>query len=461
MTSLERRLGPLDAAAIVVSNVIGGGIFFVPILVAQSTGDARAMLAAWVAGGAFAFMGAMAYAELAALRPRSGGEYVYLREAFGPLAAFLTGWTSFVAGFSGAIAASSVALADYVGRFVPAAGDTVPLVSVPLPLVPILVSRRTLVALGAIAIVTAVHVRGLGPGRLVQNALGGSKVAALVVFIVLGFAVGRGDLAHIVGDGRGVSTPGLLMALIPIMFTYSGWNAAVYVAEEVRAPGRNVPLALGLGTFAVIAIYLALNALYLYAMPVDGLAGVAGGRLIDTIAEHLFGFVAANLVAAFTIVSIAASVSAMVIAGPRVYFAMARDGLFPEAARRISPRTHVPAVAIVAQSVWSGILVLCGTLAQLVSYTGFALVLFSGIAVAALFVLRRREPDAPRPFRAWGYPWAPGLFVVASAVMVVNELWRSPGTSAAGLAIIAAGLPVYAWMTRTALLRLNADGQRR
>ena len=447
--SLDRRLGPLDAAAIVVSNVIGGGIFFVPILVAQFVGDARAMLAVWLAGGAFAFMGAMAYAELAALRPRAGGEYVYLREAFGPLAAFLTGWTSFVAGFSGAIAASAVALSGYLGRFVPLAGDGTPLVTLALPGIPLVVSPRTLVALGVIVVLTGVHVRGLGPGRLVQNALGGTKVAALLAFIAIGFAVGHGSASQLVTAGD-VRAPGLLLAFIPVMFTYSGWNAAVYVAEEVRSPGRNVPLALGLGTLAVVLIYLGLNALYLYALPVSELASVPGARLVDTVAERLFGFVAGNLVAAFTVVSIAASVSAMIIAGPRVYFAMARDGLFPAAAGRVHPRFRAPVFAIVAQSIWSGVLVLSGTLAQLVSYTGFALVLFSGVAVAALFVLRRREPDAPRPFRAWGYPWAPAIFVAACAVMVVNELWRNPGTSAAGVTIIAAGLPVYWWLRTTA-----------
>ena len=444
--SLDRRLGPLDAAAIVVSNVIGGGIFFVPILVAQFVGAPRAMLVVWIAGGVFAFMGAMAYAELAALRPRAGGEYVYLKEAYGPLAAFLTGWTSFVAGFSGAIAASSVALADYAGRFVPAAGDGTPLFTLALPAMPLVVSRRTLVALLVLCALTAVHVRGLGLGRLVQNGLGGAKVAALAVFIALGFTIGGGSASHIVAPGA-FAAPGLLMAFIPVMFTYSGWNAAVYVAEEVRSPERNVPLALGLGTLAVVAIYLGLNALYLYALPVAELAAVPGGRLIDTVAERLFGFAAGNLVAAFTIVSIAASISAMIIAGPRVYFAMARDGLFPAAAGRVHRQFRAPVTAIVAQSIWSGVLVLSGTLAQLVSYTGFALVLFSGVAVTALFVLRRREPEAPRPFRAWGYPWAPGIFVAACAAMVVNELWRNPGTSAAGVAIIAAGIPVYVGMT--------------
>jgi APA family basic amino acid/polyamine antiporter len=452
-TSLDRRLGPVDAAAIVVSNVIGGGIFFVPILVAQAVPSTRGILLVWIAGGALSFAGAMAYAELAALRPRAGGEYVYLREAYGPLAGFLTGWTSFVAGFSGAIAASSIALAEYVGRFLPAAGNGTPLLTIPLPLVPLIVSQKTLVALLVIVALTIVHLRGLGPGRLVQNALAGAKVSALVIFLVLGFAIGHpgaaagASAAVPEAASNGFTIAGVLLALIPVMFTYSGWNAAAYVAEEIRSPGRNVPLALGLGTVVVVAIYLGLNALYLYALPPPQLAAVKG-TLIDTVADRLFGFTTGHVIAGFTIVSIAASVSAMVLAGPRVYYAMARDGLFLESATRIHPRFRAPTVAIIAQTLWSGVLVLSGTLSELVSYTGFAIVLFSGAAVAALFVLRRREPDAPRPFRAWGYPWAPGIFVAASALIVVNELWRNPRTSFAGLAVIAFGIPVYWAMKR-------------
>lgn len=444
---LERRLGPLDAAAIVISNVIGGGIFFVPVLVAQMVPNGPAILGVWLAGGALAFAGAMAYAELAALRPRAGGEYVYLREAFGPLAAFLTGWTSFVAGFSGAIAVSAIALADYVGRFLPRAASGDPFFVVPLPLVPLVVSPKALVALAAIAALSLLHMRGLGPGSVVQNLLAGVKVAALVVFVALGFTVGHGQVSQIVTGGA-APVSGLMLALIPVMFCYSGWNAAAYVAEEVRNPGRNVPLALGIGTVAVVIIYIALNALYLYAMPVAALAAQSDGRLVDVVAERLFGFVAGNLLAAFTIVSIAASMSAMVIAGPRVYYAMARDGMFLPRAATVHPRFRTPAWAIAVQAVWSGVLVLCGSLSQLVSYTGFAVVLFSAVAVASLFVLRRREPDAPRPFRAWGYPWAPAIFIVASAAMVVNEMVRNGATAFAGLAVIGAGVPVYYFFAR-------------
>ena len=443
-SALDRRLGPVDAAAIVISNVIGGGIFFVPIIVAQMVGSPSAILGVWLLGGALAFSGAMAYAELSALRPRAGGEYVYLREAFGPLAAFLTGWTSFVAGFSGAIAASAVAVADYVGRFVPAAADTTPIVTLPLPLVPLIVSRRALVALVPIAVLSFIHIRGLGPGRIVQNALAGLKAGALTIIIALGFMVGSGGTSADPNTVAMTAVPfsGMLLALVPIMFTYSGWNAAVYVAEEVRNPGRNVPLALGLGTVTVIVIYVALNALYLHVLSAPQLAALPG-RLLDVVGERLFGVAAANAIGIFTIVSLSASISAMTLAGPRVYYAMAKDGLFLRSAARVHPRFHTPAAAIVAQAIWSTILVLCGTLSQLVSYTGFAVVLFSAIAVVCVFVLRRREPDAPRPFRAWGYPWAPAIFVIACAAMVVNEMIRNGATAITGVAVIAAGIPVY------------------
>jgi APA family basic amino acid/polyamine antiporter len=440
--SLERRLGPLDAAAIVVSNVIGSGIFIVPAIVATMTPAPMAVLGVWFVGGLLAFAGAMAYAELAALRPRAGGEYVYLREAFGPLAAFLTGWTSFVAGFSGAVALGAVGLAGYLGRFVPAAADTTALLSLPLGPISMTFSPQTLVAVSAIAGLSIIHILGLGPGRLVQNLLAGLKVTALVVFVALGFSIGRGSAEHF-GGGAPVAASGWLIALIPVMFSYSGWNAASYVAEEVRQPERNVPIALGLGTVAVVIIYLALNLLYLYAMPLGDIASL-DISIVDAVAERLFGFVAGNLLAAFTIVSIAASISAMVLAGPRVYYAMARDGVFFGAAARVHPAFRTPAVAILAQGLWSTLLVLTGTFQQLLTYTGFAVVLFAGVAVAALFRLRWLRPDEPRPFRAWGYPIAPGVFALASLLIVLNALWRDPGTTGAGLLVMAAGLPFYA-----------------
>lgn len=440
--TLERRLGPYDAVGIVVSNVIGGGIFYVPVLVAGLVTSTWMMLGMWACGGVLAFAGAMAYAELAALRPHAGGEYVYLRDAFGQGAAFLTGWTSFVAGFSGGIAAGAVALADCLGRFFPAASDRTPLLTIPIPFAPLVVSPQALVALSVVIAVSVIHLRN--SGRVVHNVLAGATVAALAVFIAVGLSIGAGSTANLLST-HAVAAPstGWLLALVPIMFTYSGWNAATYVAEEIRDPCRNLPIALGVGTLAVVSVYLALNVLYSYALPIGHMASLEPGRLTDTVAEHLFGFVAGDVLAAFTIVSIAASVSAMVLAGPRIYYAMARDGVFLTSAGRVHPRHRTPILAIITQAIWSSVLVLSGTLSQLVGFTGFAIVLFAGLAVVALFVLRRRERGVARPFHALGYPVAPAIFVLASFILVVNQLWQDPRTAIAGLGVILAGLPLY------------------
>ena len=441
--SLERRLGPFDAAAIIVSNVIGGGILFVPPQIASSVSSALLFLSTWVAGGLLAFSGAMAYAELAALRPRAGGEYVYLRAAFGPLAAFLTGWTSFVAGFSGAIATSAVVLAFYLGRFVPAAADATPLLL--LTVIPgfvvLTVSPQNIVAIAAIAGMAWIHRRGVGPGRVVGDVLAVLKVTAFVLFIAIGFSLGQGDIANLVQTAP-VAPGNWLLALIPVMFAYSGWNAAAYVAEEVRDPGRNVPLALALGTGAVIAIYLLLNALYLYVLPANELARI-NGSVLDVIADRLLGSAAGHTMGVVSIISLLAGISAMTFAGPRVYFAMARDGLFVRRAGLVHPRHRTPAFAIVAQAVWSSVLVLTAQAEALLTYTGFSIILFSGVAVVALFVLRARHPDADRPFRAWGYPLVPGVYVVASVLILGNGLYTAPGPTGAGALVILAGVPLY------------------
>jgi basic amino acid/polyamine antiporter, APA family len=445
--ALVRRLGPFDAAAIIVSNVIGGGILFTPPQVAASIPSPALFLLIWIVGGALAFAGAMAYAELAAVRPRAGGEYVYLDAAFGRLAAFLTGWTSFVAGFSGAIAASAVVFASYLGRFVAGASDGTPLVTVPIPWVPLTVSRQTLVAASVIALMAWIHVRGVGPGRVVGNVLAALKVSAIVMFIALGFSVGAGSAANLESSAGTVHATSWLLALVPVMFTYAGWNAATYVAEEIRDPGRNIPLALGMGTLAVIAIYCLLNLLYLYVVPIGSLAAVKGS-VLDVIADKVLGVRAGDVMGVVSIVSLAASISAMTIAGPRVYYAMARDGVFFAPAARVHERYRTPAVSIVAQAIWSGVLVVSGGADALIRYTGFAVVLFSGVAVAALFVLRAREPGAPRAFSALGYPVAPAVFVVASLLIVLNAIYSDPRPSGAGVLIILAGVPLYMLLRR-------------
>ena len=449
---LERRLGPLDAAAVIVSNVIGGGILFTPPQVAAAVPHPWMFLGVWAVGGLLAFAGAMAYAELAALRPRAGGEYVYLRAAYGRLLAFLTGWTSFVAGFAGAMAASAVVLVLYLDRFIPGVADKTPFFTIPVPFVPLSFSRQTLVATAAVWLFALVHIRGVGPGRIVGNVLATLKVTALLIFIALGFSIGAGSSANFQQAGGTIVVTSWLFALIPVMFTYSGWNAAAYMAEEIRDPGRNVPLALGLGTVAVVAIYLLLNALYLYVMPVGELAAVRGS-VLDVLAEKLLGVQAGHIMGMVSIVSLAAGINAWTFAGPRVYYAMARDGVFFAAAARVHPRFKTPAASIVAQALWTTVLILTGSLDKLTTYVGFAITLFAGIAVASLFVLRAREPDAPRPFRAWGYPYAPAVFTNASLLIVLNAIWTDLiipivrdtawGPAAAGLIVMGMGLPVY------------------
>ncbi len=440
--ALDRRLGPFDAAAIVISNVIGVGIFITPRIIAQIIPHPLAFLGVWLAGGVLAFAGAMAYAELGTLRPRSGGEYVYLREGYGPLAAFLTGWTSFVAGFAGAIAAGALGAADYLGRFIPVAADATALVTIPVPGLPLVISPKTLVALTIIVALALVHIRGLGPGRLVQNTLAAFKVGALALFVAVGLGLGRGSFANLQAAPTGGSFNWSL-AFIIVMFSYSGWNAASYVAEEIRDPGRNVPRALALGTLAVVLLYLGLNFLYIWAVPIGEIGGGGQSEIAMVAAERLIGPMAAELLGVLAVIVLLGSLSAMTIAGPRVYFAMARDGAFFPVAARVHPRFHTPWASILLQTAWSALLILTNTKDQLAEYTGFAVLLFSAVAVSVVFILRWRNPDEPRPFRALGYPVAPAVFVLASLAIMVAAILGRPGPSRWGALIILAGIPVY------------------
>jgi basic amino acid/polyamine antiporter, APA family len=447
---LERRLGPFDAAAIIIANVIGGGILFRSPAVATALPDATWFLLAWAAGGVLAFMGAMAYAELATMRPKAGGEYVYLREAFGPLAGFLTGWTSFVAGFSGAMAASAVFLIVTLDRFIPGVANSTPLLAIPIPLTSSAVtfSIHTLAASAVIIVAALIHIRGVGPGRIASNLLTTLKIVALVVFIAFGLTAGTGSPSNLTQSAGPVTVTGWLFAFIPVMFTYSGWNAASYMAEEIRDPGRNVPRALLMGTVGVIAIYLLMNVLYLYVIPIGELATLGGKSVLDVVGDRLLGQRAGDIMAVVAIVSLAAGINAWTFAGPRVYFAMARDNAFFKSAARLHPKYKTPAASIVAQAAFAILLVLTGSLDSIANYVGFAITLFAGTAVAAVFVLRAREPNAPRPFKALGYPWTPAIFVIVSLAIVLNAFYTDPRLNGLGMLIILAGIPLYFFFTR-------------
>jgi APA family basic amino acid/polyamine antiporter len=414
-------------------------------------------LGLWVAGGALAFAGAMAYAELAALRPKAGGEYVYLDAAYGRVAAFLTGWTSFVAGFAGAIAANAFFIPIYLARFIPGVDNQTPLLVIPIPYVPLTISIHTLVSIASVWLLALIHIRGVGPGRATMNVLAALKVTAFLLFILAGFAFGTGAFSNVTAAGSNVTAGNWLFAFIPVMLAFSGWNASAYVAEEIRDPGRNLPRSLAIGTLAVIAVYLGINLLYLFVFSVTELAALQGS-VLDVVAERLLGSGAGHVMGIVSIVSLLASNSAMTFAGPRVYFAMARDNVFFSSAATIHSSYRTPAFAILAQTVWTTVLILTGSGNALITYTGFSITLFLGIAVFALFVLRRREPNAERPFKALGYPIAPAIFTIACFVILANALYNdlvkplvdgtAIGPSAWGILVIGLGLPLYYFFAR-------------
>jgi APA family basic amino acid/polyamine antiporter len=441
---LKRRVGWVVATSLVVANMIGSGIFTVSGFLARDLGDPWWMLAAWLLGGLIAMAGALAYAGLGVTFPRAGGDYVFLREAYGPLLGFLTGWMSFFIGFSAPIAAGAIGAVEYLSGFFPGlATQTAPALFTILG-IKIAFSAGHALAIGLILSLSLAHYVGLRVGSGVQVGLTGLKISALVAMVILGLTIGKGNWTHFAPVPEVRATVGLFAVnLIFVMFAYSGWNAAVYIAEEIRDPRRNLPRALLWGTGFVTLLYLALNLVFIYALPLSEMSGVL--RIGDAAAKALFG---SGLSAALTllfIVSILASMSSMIFAGPRVYFAMARDGLFFAGAERIHPVFSTPGRAIWLQSVWASVLVVTGTFDQLLTYAGFALIFFSAVSVAAVFLLQRRGILA---YRGTGHPWLPALFIIASIWMMGYTLWNRPVESLLGILLMAVGIPVYFYLQK-------------
>lgn len=423
------RVGGFTAACVLVSNVVGSGIFSTTGFLARDLGDPPLILSLWLLGGLLALAGAMSYSELGAALPEAGGDYVYLREAYGPLTGFLSGWASFTVGFGAAMAAAAASFASYFLQLVPLAPESGP--------------AAKAVAVALVWALTAVHVAGVGPGGFVQRLLTSSKVAAVLLLVVGGLAYGEGSWDHLAEAGPAAGPGAPVVGLIFILYAYTGWNVAGYIAGEVAEPRRLLPRIMVGGTLFVMALYLLLNLLYFYALPVSGLAAPPLLPVAEKAASALLGRPGALLVGVTLCVSIAGAVSAMVWAGPRVYLAMARDGLLPAAFSRTGRTTGVPGRAIVLQTAWTTVLILSGTFEELVVYSGVVLAAFSALTVGALIVLRRRRPSIPRPYRVPLYPWVPGLFIAACLVIVGYSLVARPGEAALGAATILAGLPLY------------------
>jgi APA family basic amino acid/polyamine antiporter len=433
---LARVLRFPDLIFIVIGTVIGSGIFLVPGgVLRDSGGDVGVALAVWLLGGILSLLGALTYGELGAMDPQAGGIYVYLRDAFGRLPAFLYGWALFFVIGSGSVATLAAAFARYVQQF--------------YPLGP---WGAKLVAVGMIAVVAFVNVRGTRRGADVQNWSTAIKTAALLVLSVLLLALGR----HLGGVGGGTpevawfSKPitgqviaGAGVALVAVLWAYEGWHYVTFSAGETLNPQRDFARGIVLGTLAVIVVYLVANLAYVAAL---GPAGVMTSTRVAADAMHtLFGEPWGQLVTIPILISIFGAANGIALTEPRVFYAMAKDGVFFQTLARVHPRYGTPAVAIVASAAWSALLAASGTFEQLLTYVVFAGWAFYALAAASIFVYRRRRPDAPRPFRTPGYPLTPVLFIVVSAAIVVNTLITQPKQALLGLGIILLGTPAFLW----------------
>jgi APA family basic amino acid/polyamine antiporter len=433
---LRRELGTLDATMLVVSSVIGSGIFLTPAAITGLLPHPGLILAAWLVGGLLSLAGALANAELGAMYPRAGGDYVYLREGWSPVAGFLIGWLSFFVIYAGTVASLAAAFGQ----------ATAPHLGLGEPGVVVL-------AIAATIVTSAINYVGVRRGVQVNNWGSWVKLVGIAVFVVAAFAAGTGNAGGlqplVAGAASAAPLSAFGLALSPVLFTYLGWNAPVYVASEIRDPSRTLPRSLFLGLGLCTLAYVGLNVVYLYALPLAVLrtapdAGAATARA-------LFGPLAGSLTAAFVVVSILGTLHATILVGPRIAYAMALDDLFVGRAHEVHPSYGTPHRAIVVQgAVAVALLLVLRRFPSVLDYTTFAIVLATMADTAVLYRLRRRRPDLRRPYRAWGYPLVPALYLVANAGIAVAMLVGRPLECAIGIGVLLAGLPFYGWLRRTA-----------
>jgi basic amino acid/polyamine antiporter, APA family len=431
---LPRVLGIMDVIGILVGTVIGSGIFIVPAAIAAQVKSPVLMLSVWVVGGVLSFFGALAFSELGAMFPQAGGMYVYLREAYGKLTAFLFGWTLFLVIDSGSIATLAMAFASkYLPYFV--------------TLGPV---ATKLVAVALIAFLVAVNYVGTRWGAMLQNVLMFIKFGAIVGVAGLVLAFGHGSTSHFVQPPPEPISGGLIgsfgLALVAALWAYKGWESATFSTGELRNPERNLPLGLFAGSLLVIGLYLVTNIAYLWVMSASD---IAASRTIAADAMKLaVGAGGAAFVAFVILFSITGAANGNVLTAPRVFYAMARDGMFFRRFADVHPRFLTPHVSILATGIWAAVLSLTGTFEQLAAYVIFGQWIFFGLTVAAVIVLRRKRPTLARPYRTWGYPVTPVVFIGAALFISVNSLVNSFSNALAGLLIILAGVPAYFYWQR-------------
>lgn len=458
MSELRRGLGLWGGIAVNVGNVIGTGVFLKTRVMICNVEDPLLVMLVWVAAGLLSLLGALCYAELSAAMPAAGGDYVFLRRAYGRPASFLYGWTVFAIMKTGSQAALAVGFAIFVNAI---SGGALDATWVTLPLADgIAVRGLTIVALGALWFVTLINCASIGATGSIATLLTAAKVVAVAAIGVAAFAFGSGDLGHFFVPVSGGTCDGVQQsaiggiagfgaAMLGAMWAYDGWNNVAPLCGEVKDPQKNLPRIFVGSTLLVIALYVGVNAAYFYVMTPTHIADLSATSSVATEVVRLFaGPIAVTLMAAVLMTSSLGSLHASVLANSRVPYAMARDGLFFEPLSRLSPRTRVPVNAVLAQAGWASVLAISGTYDTLTDSVVFASCLFYALAAAAVWVLRRKEPDLPRPFKTWGYPFTPLAFVLVSFALLVNALVATPTQALFGIGVVLLGLPFYWFWNR-------------
>ena len=431
--SLHRALGTFAATAFVVTSMVGTGIFTVPAYVRIATGSGVAALGVWIVGAVLALSGALCYAELATRMPHAGGEYQYLSQVFGKMSGFVCGWITFFAGFAAPIAASSLGAVAYFSPLIPGWNPDTPIIT------GWSISQGSVIAASLAIIMAIVHSIGVRPSGRLQTLLAITTVCSIIIFVGAGFATGRGNFQGITQISQASGT--WWIALIQVSFAYTGWNAAAYLAGEVKNPRKTLPRALIGGTLIVVLLYLALNLLFFYALPANAWQPtIAVGQVA---AEHLFGAAGGRVLTAIVTIIILGSISAWTASGPRVYFAMAQDGIAPKIFQRLNSQ-RTPAFATMIQAVVAATMALSGAFEKLLIYVGSGLLLFSGITIAAVYFARRKQiAHAPSYFRVPGYPFTPAIFIALVLVSWVQSLREQPIPTGAALVTIIVGVVIY------------------
>lgn len=467
--ALRPGLSLFDSTTLVAGSMIGSGIFIVSADIARQVGSPAALLAVWIVSGLMTIAGALAYGELAAMMPQAGGQYVYLREAYGKLAAFLFGWTLLLIVQTGTVAAVAVAFGRFGGVMWPALKS-----DLWFGIGGIGLSGERLAAIAVIALLTWANLRGLSLGKLLQNLFTSAKLLSLLMIALVGCIIARNPRAleaNFANAGAFLGNHPVDLAfaaafgaaMVGGLFSADAWASVTFTAAEIRNPRRDLPLALSIGTGVVILLYVLTNVAYLCELPVSGAAGgltvftrgishATSDRVASAAMEMVWQGAGAWITAILVMVSTFGCANGLILTGARVIYAMAHDGVFFSAAGRLN-RANVPAFALVIQGVWAAILTLSGTYSELLDYVIFAQLLFYVVTVAAVFVLRATRPDAPRPYRAFGYPWIPVAYIAAAVAMMVDLLIVKPAYTWPGLLIVLTGIPVYALFTRGASAR--------